>query len=92
MAFVCKVAAIIKNKIDFAVFDCTIGNYPGDYGIFEHININMVLEMKQSLQPHIKRFCISHIARALHDPHEALESQMKSDNIEVAFDGYETYF
>lgn len=85
-----EVTAIKESKIDYAVLDCTVGNHPGDYRIFEHNNINMILEMKHSLQPYIKRFCISHMARTLHDPHDVLAEQMKPEEIEVAFDGYET--
>lgn len=87
-----EVAAIKNTMIDFAVLDCTVGDIPGDFRIFEHNNINMVLEMKRTLQPYIKRFCISHMARTLHNTHEELVIQMKPHDIEVAFDGYETEF
>ncbi len=85
-----EVSAIKSATIDFAVFDATIGNIPGDYRIFEHNNLDMVLEMKRSLEPYIKRFCISHMARTLHNTHEELEKQMEQYDVEVAFDGYET--
>lgn len=85
-----EVAAIKSSGIDFAVFDATIGDHPGDYRIFEHNNLNMVLEMKLSLEPYIKRFCISHMARTLHKPHVELTRDMEKYGIETAFDGYET--
>ena len=82
-----EVEAIKKTKIDYAVFDGTIGFIDGDYRIFEHNNMNMVIEMKKTLLPYIKRFCISHMAYTLHDSHEKLASDMKKYDIEVAFDG-----
>lgn len=85
-----EVSAIKNTTIDFAVFDATVGNAPGNYRIFEHNNLNMVLEMKSSLENYIQRFCISHMARTLHNTHEELQAQMKHHGIEVAFDGYET--
>ena len=74
---------------DYAVFDATIGMCDGDYRIFEHNNLKMVLEMQKSLKPYIKKFCISHMARTLHTDHQALCENMKSYNIEVAYDGLE---
>ena len=85
-----EVEAIKQTSIDYAVLDATIGNISGDYRIFEHNNLNMVLEMKNTLAPYIKRFCISHMARTLHESHSLLENQMKEHGVEVAFDGYET--
>ena len=84
-----EVSAIKSNCIDFAVFDATIGDVPGDYRIFEHNNLNMVVEMKTTLEKYIKRFCISHMARTLHTSHDKLVDRMKPYGIEVAFDGYE---
>ncbi|MBQ9121355.1 MAG: MBL fold metallo-hydrolase [Clostridia bacterium] len=85
-----EVAAIRQTGIDLAVLDATVGDVPGDYRIFEHNNLNMVLEMKRSLEQHIKRFCISHMARTLHTSHAELTAAMKKHGVEVAFDGYET--
>ena len=84
-----EVAAIKEQGIDFAIFDATVGAVAGDYRIFEHNNLNMVIEMKKSLETYIKRFCISHMARTLHTSHEELTSYMKNYDIEVAFDGLE---
>ncbi|MBQ3151441.1 MAG: MBL fold metallo-hydrolase [Clostridia bacterium] len=85
-----EVQAIKEKKIDFAVFDATVGNVEGDYRVFEHNNLNMVIEMKKSLGKYIDRFCISHMARTLHDSHTKLSEQMKLYGIEVAFDGFLT--
>lgn len=83
-----EIQAIIEKKIDFAVFDATIGFIDGDYRIFEHCSTNMVIEMKKSLSEHISRFCISHMAKTLHTDHKTLSDEMKKYNIETAFDGF----
>lgn len=82
--------AIQAAGADYAVLDATVGNGAGDYRIFEHNDLAMVLEMKQTLSPYVKRFCISHMARTLHESHEALTAQMAPLGVEVAYDGYET--
>ncbi len=79
--------AIRKEKIDLGVFDATIGFVDSDIRIFEHNNLNMVIEMKKTLSENIKRFCISHMAYTLHDDHEKLAEDMKKYDIDVAFDG-----
>ena len=85
-----EVQAIKKYKPDFAVFDATIGNIDGDYRIFEHNNLNMVLEMKKTLKPYIGRFAISHMAKTLHTDHKTLSADMQAHGIAVAYDGWET--
>ena len=82
--------AIKEHKPDFAVFDATIGFRDGDFRIFEHNDINMVLEMQKTLKPYIKRFCISHMARTLHTDHKTLCEKMREYCIDVAYDGMET--
>jgi phosphoribosyl 1,2-cyclic phosphodiesterase len=84
-----EVSAIKECGIDLAVFDATIGDFSGDYRIFEHNNLNMVIEMKCSLKKHIKRVFISHMSRTMHTSHAALVERMKPHGIEVAFDGCE---
>ena len=85
-----EVQAIKKYQPDFAVFDATIGNVDGDYRIFEHNNLNMILEMKKTLEPYIGRFAISHMARTLHTDHKTLRADMQLHSIAVAYDGWET--
>ena len=85
-----EVQAIKKYHPDFAVFDATIGNIDGDYRIFEHNNLNMVLEMKKTLEPYIGTFAISHMARTLHTDHKTLSTDMQVHGIAVAYDGWET--
>lgn len=84
-----EVAAIQKNGVDYAVLDATIGDVPGDYRIFEHNNLNMVLEMQKTLAPYVQKFAISHLARTLHIDHETLVKTMAPYQIDVAFDGFE---
>ncbi len=82
-----EVQAIQKFKPNLAVLEATVGNIPGDYRIFEHNNLSMVLEMQKTLAPYVGRFAISHMARTLHTDHETLCREMAPYNITVAFDG-----
>ncbi len=82
-----EVQGIKKHKPDLAVLDATIGYVDGDYRIFEHNNLNMVVEMKRTLSPYVKRFCISHMARTLHGTQEALAKAMQTEGILAAYDG-----
>ncbi len=82
-----EVDAIKEKHVDLAVLDATIGDRPGDYRIFEHNNLKMVVEMKETLSKYVDRFVISHMARTLHDPHDVLTAQMEKEGILTAFDG-----
>lgn len=84
-----EVQGIKQKKPDLAVFDATIGDIYGDYRIFEHNNLNMVIEMQKTLKPFVKRFAISHMARTLHTSQEQLEKRMEPYEILVAYDGLE---
>lgn len=85
-----EVQAIKQLRPDFAVLDATVGFIDGDYRIFEHNNLYMVLEMKKSLEKYVGSFCISHMARTLHTDHETLCERMRQFGVSVAFDGMET--
>ncbi len=82
-----EVQAIIKAKPQLAVLDATVGFIDGDYRVFEHNNLLMVLEMQKTLAPHVERFCISHMARTLHTDHKTLCEQMAPYGVIVACDG-----
>lgn len=84
-----EVQAIMKHKPALAVLDATIGRIEGDYRIFEHNNINMVLEMQKTLSPYVGTFCISHMARTLHAPQAELSEDMRKYGIVAAYDGLE---
>jgi hypothetical protein len=72
------------------VLDATIGEVPGDFRIFEHNDLNMVREMKATLEKYVGRFVISHMARTLHASHKQLSLSVGKDGIEAAYDGFET--
>lgn len=83
-----EIQLIRERKLDYLVLDGTVGFLEGDYRIFEHNNLNMVIEIKKSLcERDVKRFCISHIATSLHTDHATLERVMSEHGIEVAYDG-----
>lgn len=81
--------AISREPVDAGIFDATVGFIDGDYRIFEHNNLSMVIEMKKSLAKYIKHFYISHMAYTLHDDHAVLAENMKQYDIHVAYDGLE---
>ena len=81
--------AIIAARPDLAVLDGTVGFLDGDYRIFEHNDLNMVLEMQKTLAPYVGRFCISHMARTLHTDHAALSAAMAAHGVVTAYDGLE---
>lgn len=82
-----EVKAIKEQGVLMAVLDATIGDISGDYRIFEHNNLNMVKEMRNTLKPFVKTFVISHMARTLHEDHITLSEKMKKEDIITAFDG-----
>ncbi len=79
--------AIKEHRPDLAVLDATIGFVDGDFRIFEHNDLNMVLEMKKTLSPYVKSFCISHMAMTLHTNHETLAKKMSEYGVITAYDG-----
>ena len=79
--------AMMKLKPDLTVLDGTIGWRNGDVRIFEHNNLNMVLEMKKTLDPYVKAYAISHMAMTLHDSQEKLQADMSPYGIVAAYDG-----
>ncbi len=81
--------AIKKFKPSVAVLDATVGFIDGDYRIFEHNNLNMVLEMQKTLKPYIGKICISHMAKTLHTDHKTLSDEMLKYGITAAYDGFE---
>jgi phosphoribosyl 1,2-cyclic phosphate phosphodiesterase len=84
-----EIIGIWENKvIDYMVLDATVGFVDGDYRIFEHNNLNMVIEIKKSLcERDVKHFSISHMAYTLHGTHDELCRMMSEHGIEVAYDG-----
>ena len=82
-----EINAIWTRGVDLAVFDATVGFIDGDWRIFEHNNLNMVLEMKKSINTAIKKYVISHMAYTLHTDHKTLSEEMSKHDIITAYDG-----
>ena len=87
-----EIRAIWKNKPDLAVFDATVGFVEKDWRVFEHNNLNMVIEMKKSIDTDIKKYVISHMAYTLHTDHDTLAREMEKYDIVTAYDGLEIEF
>ncbi len=88
-----EVQLIIDTEhIDLIVMDCTVGHQDGDYRIFEHNNINMVIEMKKTLSQYVDSFYISHMSCGLHDDHDIICRDLEPYGIYVAYDGLEIEF
>ena len=75
------------NGVDLAVLDGTVGFGAGDYRIFEHCDMAMIISMSKTLSQFVRRICISHMARTLHTDHATLSSAMAEHGVEVAYDG-----
>ncbi len=84
--------AVIEAKPDLAVLDGTLGFTDGDRRIFEHNDLEMVLEMRKTLSPYVGRFCITHMSRFAHTDHETLSAEMAARGILTAYDGLELTF
>lgn len=82
-----EIDAIWTRGVDLAVFDGTVGYVEGDWRVFEHNSLNMVIEMKKSINTAIKKYVISHMAYTLHTDHKTLEAEMSKHDITVAYDG-----
>lgn len=82
----------LKNKhLTLAIFDCTVGDYNGDFRMGEHNSIPMIRMMLPSLRTigaidAGTRIMISHLAPSLHRPH-AETCKIIRDFGEVAYDG-----
>lgn len=84
-----EVQAIKEKGVDVAVLDGTIGFVDGDHRVFEHCNMNMIIEIQKSLKESVGKFYISHMARTLHTDHDTLSAAMDKYGIGVAYDGME---
>ena len=82
-----EVKAIKEIGVDLAVLDGTVGFIEGDYRVFEHNDMRMVIEMSKTLGNYAKRIMINHMAKTLHTDHYTLADRMSEHNIGVAYDG-----
>ena len=78
--------ALRTQHFDAMIFDCTIGDIAGDFRIFEHNNIAMVIEMREAFAHASERFFVSHMARTLHTDHDALTRRLAPLGITPAYD------
>ena len=82
----------LKNKhLSLAVFDCTVGDYNGDFRMGEHNSIPMIRLMLPSLRTigaidENTKIMISHLTPSLHKPHAETE-KIIADFGTVAYDG-----
>ncbi len=84
-------------RFELIIFDCTMAD-SGDYRIFEHTDIEMVIHLMKTLRT-LKivdgstRIVLNHLARTLWPPTEAERRQkIAGTNFELAFDGMELQF
>ena len=80
-----------KKHLSLAIFDCTVGDYVGDFRMGEHNSIPMIRLMLPSLKTveaidDNTKIMISHLAPSLHKSHKET-SEIISDFGTVAYDG-----
>ena len=80
-----------EKHLSLAIFDCTVGDYNGDFRMGEHNSIPMVRMMLPSLETvgAIDKntvIMISHLAPSLHAPHDVVCESIKDFGL-VAYDG-----
>ncbi len=80
-------ALFALGHLDMMIFDCTIGDIPGDYRIFEHNNVTMISEMRALFSKICPRFMVSHLARTLHPAtYDETAQVLSSHGFETAYD------
>ena len=80
----------VKGRgVDLAILDATLGDCPGNYRIFEHNDLSMVIAIKAALAPSVGKFLITHISSQWSKPHDTLVQELAPHGIEVAYDGLE---
>ena len=84
-----EVELIKQAPVDICVLDGTVGFGQGDYRVFEHNNMAMVIQMKDTLTMYARDFYISHMSCGLHTDHDTLARAMAEHGINVAYDGLE---
>ena len=81
-----------KRHLDVAVFDCTTGDYEGEWRIGEHNGIPMLRVMLPSLKSveaitDKTKVYFSHLAPSLHKSHDETEKIAHTLGAFVAYDG-----
>lgn len=83
---------LCQKRLDVAVFDCTTGDYEGEWRIGEHNSIPMLRTMLPSLRSveiitDKTKVYFSHLAPSLHKPHEQTVKIAHTLGALVAYDG-----
>jgi phosphoribosyl 1,2-cyclic phosphate phosphodiesterase len=81
-----------NQKLSLAVFDCTVGDYVGDFRLAEHNSIPMLRLMLPSLTTigainSDTQVYFSHLAPSLHKPHDETVTIATEMGAHVAYDG-----
>lgn len=84
--------AIKKARPHAVIFECTLGNCPGDDRMFGHTGIPMLKIMIETMcaqhgPADDAAYYTSHMARTLHGTHKALARQLRPLGIIPAYDG-----
>ena len=83
---------LCKKRLDVAVFDCTTGDYEGEWRIGEHNSIPMLRVLLPSLKgveiiTDKTKVYFSHLAPSLHKPHSETVEIARPLGANVAYDG-----
>lgn len=86
-----------ENGADLLVLDCTCGDKTPEFRVFEHNTIPMVLIMADTLKnfgalAENGKIFVSHLARTLHEPHDAVCRRFSDSGVNVAYDGLTVEF
>ena len=58
-----EVQGIKEKTVDLAILDATAGENLGDFRVFEHNDLHMVVAIKAALEKNVQRWMITHMAR-----------------------------
>lgn len=86
-----------ENGADLMVLDCTCGDKTPEFRVFEHNTIPMVLIMVDTLRKfgalaENGKIFVSHLAKTLHEPHDAVCRRFSDSGVNVAYDGLTVEF
>lgn len=86
-----------QESADLLVLDCTCGDKTPEFRVFEHNTIPMVLIMVDTLKnfgalAENGKIFVSHLARTLHEPHDAVCRRFSDSGVNVAYDGLTVKF
>ncbi len=83
---------IKKRRPNAVIFECTLGDCPGDDRMFGHTSISMIEIMLQTMRTQHgpaddAAYYTSHMARTLHGTHEELRERLAPLGVTPAYDG-----